>query len=205
MTVKSEYELPRWAPRLTKLQIKKLYAACGRGILNEELIDDAGFSLYARCQSMLEVDKAVFGKPVCPKCETAVEKRDEEQPILVCPACAWRCPLKLYHKTYKHKNLSPGGMKEFITAFVEKFENTRSPAERLVLIDTLIHQFHWASGSGRPAAVNFIEGSMKDIMPFLDSLSYGDNIPADIQQKREEWRKMWQNNAWSKGRGQQGR
>ncbi len=202
MELKSEYELPRWAPRLTKEQIRKLYTACGKGILDAELIDDAGFSLYARCESMLEVDKAVFGKPICPKCETAVEKKGAEPSMLICPVCAWKCPEKIYHKTYKHKNLSPGGMKGFITVFVGKFKKTHSHAERLVLIDTLIHQFHWASGSGRPAAVNFIEGTMKDIMPFLDSLSYGDKIPADIKQKRAEWRKLWQNNPWSRGRGQ---
>jgi len=43
---------------------------------------------------------------------------------------------------------------------------------------------------------------MKDIVAFLDRLSYGDDIPPEIERSREEWRKKWRKNAWSNGRGQ---
>jgi hypothetical protein len=71
-----------------------------------------------------------------------------------------------------------------------------------VLIDTLIHRFHWASEQGRPLATALIEGKMKDIMPFLDRLSYGESIPPEVEKTREEWRRKWEKNLWSKGRGQ---
>ena len=45
-----------------------------------------------------------------------------------------------------------------------------------------------ASG-GRPGACSLIEGRMKDIMPFLDRLTYGDNIPPDVQRTRDRSRK----------------
>jgi len=76
---------------------------------------------------------------------------------------------------------------------------------RRVLIDTLIHRFHWESdgqAAGRPGATSLIEGRLKDIMPFLDGLSYGDDTPPEIARTREEWRKKWRANPWSSGRGQ---
>jgi hypothetical protein len=47
-----------------------------------------------------------------------------------------------------------------------------------------------------------IEGKMKASMEFLDRLSYGDHVPAEVSRTREEWRKKWSENPWSKGRGQ---
>jgi hypothetical protein len=96
-------------------------------------------------------------------------------------------------------------MESFVRDFVAKFAATRSHRERLVLIDTLIHRFHWESADsagGRPGAVNLIEGKMKDIMPFLDRLSYGGNTPPEVDHMREEWRRKWRGNPWSSGKGQ---
>jgi hypothetical protein len=96
-------------------------------------------------------------------------------------------------------------MISFVKEFVNQFSAARSHRQKLVLIDTLIHRFHWesAAGSGgRPGACNFIEGKMKDIMPFLDHLTYGNSIPADVRQTREEWRRKWERNPWSKDKGQ---
>jgi hypothetical protein len=66
-----------------------------------------------------------------------------------------------------------GGMKPFVLEFVQKFPKMKSPSDRLILIDTLIHRFHWESdrGSGRPGVAGLIEGKWKDIMPFLDKLN----------------------------------
>jgi len=64
---------------------------------------------------------------------------------------------------------------------------------------------HWVSADsagGRPGAASLIEGKMKDIMPFLDRLSHGDNIPPQVAQTREKWRKKWSNNPWAHGKGQ---
>ncbi len=89
---------------------------------------------------------------------------------------------------------------------MHKFPATHSYSERMVLIDTLIHWFHWESDGitdGRPGATSLIEGKMKDIVAFLDTLKlYGDNIPPEIERTREEWRRKWRENAWSSGKGQ---
>ena len=73
MSENTDHQLPVWAHRLKKSQIERLYRSCGEGRLDEQLIDDVGFSLYARCMSMLQVSEAIRGRPPCPSCGTAAQ------------------------------------------------------------------------------------------------------------------------------------
>ncbi len=205
MSGHDDYQPPVWAHRLRKSQIERLYKSCGEGYMDEDLIDDVGFSLYARCTSMLQVSEAIRGRPPCPNCGAAATLLKGSTAIAKCTDCGWKCPWKIYKKTYQRKGLFAGDMESFVSDFVSRFPATRSYRDRLVLIDTLIHRFHWESGDradGRPGAASLIEGKMKDIMAFLDRLSYGDAIPPQVADLREEWRRKWRNNPWSSGRGQ---
>jgi hypothetical protein len=85
---------------------------------------------------------------------------------------------------------------------MRRSESTRLYGEKLVLIDTLLHLFHWCSDQGRPLATALIEGDMKGTMAFLDRLSYGDELPDAVNRTRAEWRRAWAENGWSHGRGQ---
>lgn len=199
------YQLPRWAPRLSKLQIQRLYQSCGRDLLDEGLIEDVGFSLYARCISMLKVSEAVRGHPPCPRCDATARVDKQPGAFARCADCGWMCPWDQYQKTYQRKGLFAGGLEPFVRDFVDRFAASHSPRERLGLIDSLIHRFHWESAGasdGRPGATSLIEGTMKDIMTFLDRLTYGDDIPPEIERTREEWRRKWRENAWSRSKGQ---
>ena len=160
MADKSNYLLPVWAPRLRKAQIQRFYQRCGRGILDEELIDDVGFSLYSRCKSMLLVSQAMRGNPPCPSCEATAQVDEGANAFARCAKCGWVCPWALYQKTYQRKNLGAAGLEPFISEFVRRFPATSSYRQRVVLIDALIHRFHWESGgetNGRPGATSFIE------------------------------------------------
>ena len=201
----SNYQLPVWAPRLRKGQIERLYQSCGQGLLDEELIDEVGFSLYSRCLSMLQVREAMFGNPPCPSCGAPAKLDKDPAPFARCANCGWSCPWELYQKTYQLKGLFAGGLWPFVKEFIDKFPATPSHRERMVLIDSLIHRFHWESDGvtdGRPGATSLIQGKMKDVMAFLDRLDYGDDIPPEIASTREEWRRKWRENVWSKGKGQ---
>ena len=207
MNSESQYILPVWACRLRKSEIERLYRSASQGLFDEELIDEVGFGLLTRCTSMLQIAEAMRGRPVCPQCGAIAEVRDRYGPGAVarCGHCGWECPWKAYQKTYQRKGLFAGGMESFIQDFVRKFSAARSHRDKFVLIDTLIHRFHWESApgtGGRPGACSLIEGKMKDIMPFLDRLTYGEGIPADVMQRREQWRARWSRNPWSKGMGQ---
>ena len=169
----STYILPKWEYRLSKNQIERLYKSVGDGFLDEELINDVGFSLLARCKSILKVCDSVKGRPHCPRCDTQIQVQWEKDEILRCPECHWTCPWKAYQKTYKYKGLFVGGLEPYVREFVNKCETTHSLSEQLILIDTLIHRFHWeqTSTSGRPAVCSLIEGKMRDTMAFLDRLT----------------------------------
>ena len=195
MTDEADYRLPTWSPRLRKAQIARLYETCGQGILDEELIDDVGFSLLARAESILAATEASRGRASCPDCKTVVEHDHE---LLKCRDCGWECSWQAYKKTIKYKHLNAGGMKPFLEEFVQKFPRARSHSDRLILIDTLIHRYHWetSSGGGRPGACGLIEGKLSNIMPFLDGLSYGDQAPKEVEVTREEWRRKWHRNRW---------
>ncbi len=205
MSESSSYQLPVWAPRLRKTQVEQLYLSCSQGFLDEEMIDRVGYAFYSRCLSILQVYDAICGKPPCPNCGKPAQVDEEDVPFARCAHCGWACPWALYQKTYQHKGLFAGGLIPFVKDFVRDFPATHSYRERMVLIDSLLHRFHWESDGvtdGRPGATNLIHGKMKEVVAFLDRLSYGDDIPPELESTREEWRKKWRENAWSSGKGQ---
>jgi hypothetical protein len=202
-----EFQLPVWSPRVSKSKIARLYKSFGRGIVDEELIDEVGFSLLARSESVLAVTRAGEGRGVlCPSCGSLLPWACWRDEYLECESCGWRCPSQAYKKTYKYKHLFAGGMKPFLEEFVREFPRARTPSDRFILIDTLIHRYHWENvgRGGRPGACCLIEGKLKDIMPFLDGLSYGEKVPEEVRATREAWRKEWRDSRWNRKRGEPG-
>ncbi len=199
----TEIQLPVWSPRVSKSKIARLYTILGKGIADEALLDEVGFALLARSESVLAATPAGEGRGArCPSCGSLVPFttwRDEE---LECKSCGWRCPKQAYKKTIKYKHLFAGGMKPFLEEFVRQFPRARTHSDRLILIDTLIHRYHWqyVGKPSRPGACCLIEGKLKDIMPFLDALSYGENLPEDVRATREEWRTVWRDSRWNRSR-----
>jgi hypothetical protein len=199
----TEIQLPVWSPRVPKSKIARLYETFARGIVDDELIDDVGFSLLARCESVLAVTRTGEGRgALCPSCDSLVPGVPWRDEYLECQSCGWRCPTQAYKKTYKYKHLFAGGMKPFLEEFVREFSRARNHSDRFLLIDTLIHRYHWqfVGKPSRPGACCLIEGKLKDIMPFLDALSYGENVPEDVETTREEWRRVWRTSRWNRSR-----
>ena len=183
--------LPVWAPRLKRQQIRRFYETCSAGIFDANVIDDVGYSLYARCMSMLEVGLARRGRLHCPACDEIVTRTRMDHPDeeLVCSHCRWTCSWRNYRDSYKGKSLFPGRMESIIADFVRTFRSAKEHRERIVLIDTLIHSIHAELvGGHKPAAYQFIEGATEDIAAFLNALTYGDGIPDGIRRRREQWR-----------------
>ena len=83
--------LPKWAPRIKKERIGRLYQSVGRGIIDDEMINDVGFSLLARCMSILEATDASRGKAKCPICESLVLHKCQKEETLSCQNCGWIC------------------------------------------------------------------------------------------------------------------
>jgi hypothetical protein len=184
-----ENVLPRWAPRISQELIHKLYHSVGRGFMDEELINDLGYAMLARCESIIAATDASGGSAACPLCKNVVRHGCKDDEKLVCSQCGWSCGWREYKKTYQGKQLHGGGIEEYVREYIQKFPAAIAPGERLVLIDTLIHRYHWENSDrpSRPGATNLIQGKCAEIIAFLDQLSYGEHIPPDIQARRSEW------------------
>jgi hypothetical protein len=183
--------LPRWAPRVTRLEIRRLYETDARGIYDEDLINEVGYGLLARCESFVTAVEAVGGRARCPVCSGVVEHSCGADELLVCACGCWQLPWRDYFHTIQHRQLSGAEpvLEQFLT-FISLFPSCRSPREKMLAIDRLIHGFHWYLKRGtptRPVAVNLIEGKMSDVVSFLDRLTYGPGSTPGMEETRSEW------------------
>jgi len=192
---------PRWSPRVPRHKVRRLYENDARGIVDEVLLDDVGIGLFLRCRSMLAVHGVMMhGRIPCPACgHVFTQDRaglcDPATP-LVCPACGWRLPWGEYHSTFRHQELMGAGGNPFIAEYVEAWPTARTPREKLLLIDRLIHLWHHEEarherGLGRPTGVNLIEGSRRQVLAFLDALTHGEQATPELREADARWRAGW--------------
>lgn len=182
-------EVPEWAPRVTQREIRRLYETDAQGIYDEELIAEAGYGLLARCQSFIDAVEATRGRARCPRCSDVVAHQARKDEVLQCP-CGWTVRWGAYFRSIQHKQLSGAEpVLEQFRAFVAAFPPARSPRERMLLIDRLIHGFHWylQLGPTRPVAVNLIEGRLSEVVAFLEELTYGGASTPGTRQNRAQW------------------
>ena len=187
--------VPVWAPRVPQWKIRRLYEDDARGIYDQELIDDVGYSLLARCQSFIVANEAVSGKARCPRCSALVSHSGRKEELLRC-ACGWELAWGAYFETIQHKQLSGADVvMRLFQDFVDRFPLARSTREKVLLIDRLIHGFHWyykrsdvaTNCPTRPVAINLIEGRLGQVIAFLDNLTYGAGSTPGTQENKAEW------------------
>ena len=110
-------------------KIRRLYQNGARGLLNEELLDDVGTTLYCRCESILAASDAAIGRIHCPSCDNTISRRSipkaisiETREKVICEKCGWKVEWIAYQKTYQHKDLwglsFAGAMRDFRAGWV---------------------------------------------------------------------------------------
>ena len=196
----TSHRLPVWAPRVPKRKIRQLYETDAQGIYDRDLIDEVGYGLLARCESFITANRAREGELPCPECGRSVPREE----TLQCP-CGWTLPWADYFKTIQHKQLSGAEpVLEQFQDFVDAFPSARTPQEKMLLIDRLLHGFHWyykTGGPTRPVAVNLIQGRLSDVVAFLDRLSYGDKSTPGMRETYAQWDKNIEaNRDWYRSR-----
>jgi hypothetical protein len=96
-----------------------------------------------------------------------------------------------YFKTIQHKQLSGADpVLDQFRAFVKDFPEAKTPKARMLLIDRLIHGFHWflkTTRPTRPVAVNLIEGRLREVVAFLDQLTYGEASTPGLEETYAAW------------------
>jgi hypothetical protein len=189
-------ELVRWAARVAPGKIRRLCESYARGIVDDDLLDDVALGLYARCQSILTVKAAKEGRVTCPGCGSVIARpRDRRNREIRCARCGWQTTWFAYRKTFLRGQLNHGGAADVFERYVRELPSTRTPHEKMRLIDWLLHECHkmvdHATGErfpARPIGPNLIQATLTEVMALLDELAYG---PAGTDEKRaaqEQWR-----------------
>ncbi len=201
-------DLVRWARPVRPERIRRLYESDAKGITDEALIDDVGCALYLRCRSIMTVTEAVCGRVACPRCARIINragKGNNAQSLseqLRCADCGWRAIWGEYRETFQGQQLWGAGGVDAFQTFLTRFDQARTAREKLFAIDRLIHSFHYNLTAGakiptpsRPAAANVLEGSLAEVVAFLDRLTYGDATTPEMRATRaayeEQMPKTW--------------
>jgi hypothetical protein len=180
----------RWARRVQPDLIRRLYASDAKGAQDEELVNEAGYAIYARCESIRIATEAHFGRATCKRCRAVIERRNwPKDETLVCASCGWQTTWAEYHRSYQRKQLVGGKAYPDFLVFLERWPNARSYRDKLLEIDRLIHALHVDAkhGFARPAAVNLIEGTMREMNELLHELAYGTQSTPGLAETRAEW------------------
>jgi len=193
-----------WTPRVPKWKLRRLYETEARGVYDDELIDDVGITLYCRCRDMLTIHKARFGGRVrCQRCDHRGEERHiprqrkARDEVLTCEECGWSITWGQFMKSIRRKQLNPGGAVNVFRRFVESYPRKRTPRDKLLAMDRLVHEFHYGlkNDPGRPVAVNLLVGKIEEVVAFLDDLSGTTDTPA-LARTHRQWRAKYDSTYW---------
>ena len=188
----------KWAKRVPQELISRLYNQSVSGICDDELIDEVGWGLYARCESVISATNGFEKKVlICPICGKDIALKEN---IFDCP-CGFSAAWEEFKKSYKGKQLHASNAMPVFLTYQKDFPKAKTYGEKLICIDILIHSFHIKMSYykildsydiedenvelNRPAGANLIEGSLTEVILFLDRLSA---LP-DSNEK-ERWRKI---------------
>lgn len=184
---------PTWAPRLRQSLIRRLYETDALGIYDDDLLDEVGWGLIARCESFIIAVDAAHGRVHCPSCGQIVLHHADPEETLHCAGCGWEMAWRDYFKTFQHKQLSGAEpVLVLFREFIQDFPSAHTPQEKMLLIDRLIHGFHYnlQFGATRAVCVNLIQGYYHEVVDFLDRLTYGEGSTPGMRAARSAWREV---------------
>ncbi len=172
---KARFNRYRWSPKLSRQTLKRLYESDAKGLMDEELVDNVGYTLYARClQGRDERLLIESGKLKCHHCGEIWRVRG--MGTLIECSCGYQYLFRDYMRSFRTDNMPSGAATAIFNAFIEDWPCAKGYAEKMRLVDGLIHEFHINLNSGvrgRFVGVNLIEGSKKQIGDLIFGLAYG--------------------------------
>jgi len=192
----------KWNNKVPQKSISRLYNQTVSGIQDDELIDEVGYALYARCESVISATYAFEKKCMfCINCSAEIPLVNN---VFSC-SCGFNATWDEFKKSFRGKQLYAANALPVFLDYVKKYPKAKTYGEKLICIDILIHSFHIRmSGSkslknkdpkketvklNRPTGVNIIEGSLTDVILFLDKLSEID----EYSREKKQWRSIVEN------------
>lgn len=159
-----------WCPKVSRNDLMRLYTKEAQGMLDEELLEEIGLTMYVRCKVSKEIYNLMEqGKIKCMECGSILSGSGE----LVC-GCGRKYTCHAYRKAYRENNMPRGAASAIFDQFTADWENAAAPQEKMRLIDNLIHEFHVSEISGmkgRPVGVNLIQGTKPQIVKLICELA----------------------------------
>jgi RNase P subunit RPR2 len=179
-----------WAGKVSRRDIQRLYEFEAQELLDQDLLDKVIYTIHARVCDMFEVREAQqFGRVKCRSCGAPVPQPywmggQNKGVVLVCEQCGWQTTCGEFFESYTGKDLLPGVRNELFQDFLERFPAARTPQEKMLLLDWLIHEFHVHAGvAKRLVAQNLIQGSRDQLIELLSTLASSDGRQA----AKEAW------------------
>jgi hypothetical protein len=188
-----------WARRVSRRGIQRLYESDAKGLLDEELLDEVHYAVYVRVCDMFEVWKAQqFGRVKCRECRELIPQAyrmgtRNKQNVLKCDNCGWQVTCGEFYKSYTGKSMLPGSVTDIFEDYLARFPKARTPKQKLLLIDWLIHQFHIMQGiAGKPVGQNVIQGTGDQVRELIETLAYGPGSTSGLT-SLDNWRAAYYN------------
>jgi hypothetical protein len=162
----------KWSPKIDPYKVVALYRKFMDGQADMADVDDVGIGLHLRVKSILLVAE---WRLVCPECGREFQVSSSE-PATNCPGpgCSFSIPREKYLASWRHRDLWRGKALPAFEEYYARYPVARTIGEKMVLIDTLVHSFHFDLVENLPnrcAANNLMEGSLKQVVDILDRLS----------------------------------
>lgn len=174
LIVPEKFNRYRWSPKVSRQDLKRLYEADSKGLLDEELVDKIGFTLYARCVQGRDTWQDIeHGRLKCHHCGNMLYS----EKLMQC-SCGYQYIFRDYMRSFRKENMPSGAATHIFNAFIVDWEKARNYQRKMQLIDNLIHEFHinLTSGvKGRFVGINLIDGTKKQIADLILTLAYGEN------------------------------
>ena len=177
----------KWSERLPLHKLRQLYVSEAERRLDEDLLEDVAVTLYLRCKDIIAVDRARHGEIRCPFCYAQtkdeiyiqVQKNETTQKWLdnlKCPRCGGEFSYAEFIECHRKKQLSIGAAGEAFRRFAGEYERPAEPRIRMLQIDRLIHEFHYALKAKpdcptRSVGPNLLSATLTESMKFLNELS----------------------------------
>lgn len=171
LIVPEKYNVFHWPSKLDILKLKKLYRLDAQGIQDTVLVDEIGLTLYLRCkygkEDMDRMEKYIIR---CHNCEMELKGDTDFRQC----SCGYQYSYKEYRRSYRKNNMPTGAAAKIFETFITKWSLAKSYQEKMILIDTLLHEFHLNLISGavhRPVAMNFMDGTRAKVEGIINDLS----------------------------------
>ena len=166
----------KWSPRVSLSKLKRLYQSSANMLLDSNLLDDIGFTLYYRCLQGKEERELYYNNKIkCHNCGNILTYNSRSD-FIQCD-CGYQYIPREYGRSYQNEWMPHGKAQPVFDELIERWPKVRTEAEKMNLIDWVIHECHKCIITGSKAdsvAKNLLGGNRKDSEKLILELAYED-------------------------------